>query len=302
MAAIDLSESTVERTTEATGQRIAQALQQEQTFGPPKDWDWQTNYTGQRCAYVGLDGTIVPQQGPGGVAAEGRQAYVGVVFNPSAEHAEPPAVGPADAVVPARYVSGLYELAELEPLLRRQGAQVGMERAQRWIGLSDGGSGLENFLEQTFGRVEVVILDFWHAKEYLTALAGALHPESAALAQEKAGWWCRLLKEEGGALTLAYLREQDWPATGPVAEQWQRVETYFSNQAHRMEYPEYEACGWCIGSGMVESGCKTVVGQRLKLAGMRWGEEGADAVCHVRALYRSEKGQWEAFWSPPSPN
>jgi hypothetical protein len=40
-----------------------------------------------------------------------------------------------------------------------------------------------------------------------------------------------------------------------------------------------------------------VVGQRLKLAGMRWGEDGAHAVCHLRALYRSEKGQWDAFWN-----
>jgi hypothetical protein len=47
----------------------------------------------------------------------------------------------------------------------------------------------------------------------------------------------------------------------------------------------------------VESACKTVVGQRLKFAGMRWGEGGADTVCHLRALYRNEGGQWEAFWS-----
>jgi hypothetical protein len=67
--------------------------------------------------------------------------------------------------------------------------------------------------------------------------------------------------------------------------------------AHRMEYPEYLANGWCIGSGAVESACKTVVGQRLKLAGMRWGEDGAHAVCHLRALDRSEKGQWDAFWN-----
>ena len=46
----------------------------------------------------------------------------------------------------------------------------------------------------------------------------------------------------------------------------------------------------------MESACETVVGQRLKLAGMRWGEGGADAACHLRALYRSEKGQWESFW------
>jgi hypothetical protein len=71
---------------------------------------------------------------------------------------------------------------------------------------------------------------------------------------------------------------------------------YLENHVHRMEYPEYLARGWCIGSGAVESACKTVVGQRLKLAGMRWGEEGGDAVCHLRALYRSEKGQWDAFW------
>ena len=74
------------------------------------------------------------------------------------------------------------------------------------------------------------------------------------------------------------------------------VLSYFRNQAHRMEYPEYEAHGWSIGSGAVESACKTVVRARLKGAGMRWGEKGAHAVCHVRALYRSEPGQWEAFW------
>jgi hypothetical protein len=47
----------------------------------------------------------------------------------------------------------------------------------------------------------------------------------------------------------------------------------------------------------VESACKAVVRMRLKGAGMRWGEDGADAVCHRRALFRGEKGQWEAFWS-----
>ena len=82
-----------------------------------------------------------------------------------------------------------------------------------------------------------------------------------------------------------------------MREQWQKVEEYFGNNLHRMEYPEYQAEGWQIGSGVVESACKTVVGQRLKGAGMRWGEAGAHALCHVRALYRSEKGQWDAFWT-----
>jgi hypothetical protein len=60
--------------------------------------------------------------------------------------------------------------------------------------------------------------------------------------------------------------------------------------------PTYEANGWHIGSGAVESACKTVVGQRLKGSGMRWSEVGAHAVCHVHALYRSEHSQWTDFW------
>jgi hypothetical protein len=301
MAALSLSESSVERTTEAVGAQIATALQQGQTFGPAQDWEWQADYRGRRCAYVGLDGIIVPQQGAGGGRAEGRQAYVGVLFNPRPEHAAPPA-RPAARGVRARYLSGTYALAELEPLMRRQGGQIGMDRAECWIGLSDGGNGLEEFLEGAFPRLEVVILDYWHAAEYLADLARALHPQEEEFAEEKRSLWARLLRDEGGALTLAYLREQEWPASAAVQEQWQKVQTYFENQLHRMEYPEYAAQGWCIGSGVVESGCKTVVAQRLKLAGMRWGEEGTDAVCQVRALYRSEPAQWQAFWAKPGLN
>jgi hypothetical protein len=143
-----------------------------------------------------------------------------------------------------------------------------------------------------------VILDFYHAASYLGQLARALHPGDEARAAGQAEGWCRLLKEEGGAVVLAVLREWSWPARPPAALREARasVEEYFGKNVHRMEYPEYTAEGWQIGSGVVESACKTVVGQRLKGAGMRWGEDGAHALCHVRALYRSETGQWEAFW------
>jgi hypothetical protein len=145
----------------------------------------------------------------------------------------------------------------------------------------------------------VVILDFYHAADYLKGLAQALYPQDEDKRKQQAEQWCRLLKDEGGATTLAVLREWDWPARkGPaLREQWARVQEYFTNNLHRMEYPEYLAEGWQIGSGVVESACKTVVGQRLKGAGMRWGEDGAHTLCHVRALYRSEKGQWDAFWT-----
>ena len=129
-------------------------------------------------------------------------------------------------------------------------------------------------------------------------MAKALHPQDEKAASSQAEQWCSLLKAEGGAVTLEVLRQWDWPVrkSAGLREQLSEVLTYFESNAHRMEYPEYLTEGWHIGSGVVESACKTVVGQRLKGAGMRWGEEGAHAMCHVRALYRSEEGQWEAFW------
>lgn len=95
---------------------------------------------------------------------------------------------------------------------------------------------------------------------------------------------------------IGVLQAWEWPRAKGVAAVREEVLTYFHNQRHRMDYPTYEANGWYIGSGAVESACKTVVGSRLKGSGMRWSEPGSHAVCHVRALYRSESSQWQAFW------
>jgi hypothetical protein len=73
---------------------------------------------------------------------------------------------------------------------------------------------------------------------------------------------------------------------------------YFENHVHRMDYPTYRAKGWAIGSGPIESACKTVIGKRMKNGGMRWGEDGADEMCHLRALFCSGEEQWDAYWRP----
>jgi hypothetical protein len=294
MAGMRLGESTVERTTEDAGQRLAALVEAGTTLGPERDWPWHKDYEGRRCAYVELDATGVRQQGAGGGPAEGRMAYVGMVCNPGPEWPWP---DERPAPMRARYLAGLYPLEEFTPLLRRPAAAVGMDRADRWIGLSDGGNGLEGRLRENFPRVEVIILDFYHPAEKLTGLARRLHPEDEAEAEGQARRWRRLLKDEGGAVLAAVLSEWEWPRRAGLSEAVAELIGYLQRHAHRMEYPEYLAKGWCIGSGAVESACKTVVGQRLKLAGMRWGEGGAHEVCHLRALYRSEKGQWEAFWS-----
>jgi hypothetical protein len=300
MAGVRTSEATVERTTEDAGRRLAAAVAAGATFGPRADWPWHKDYDGKRCAYVELDATGVRQQADDGGPAEGRMAYVGMVCNPRPEWPWPDEKpGPMQA----RYLSGLYPLERFAPLIRTPAGDVGMDRADRWIGLSDGGNGLEARLRENFPRLELVILDFFHPAEKLTALARLLHPKDEGRAEERARRWRGLLKDEGGAVLAAVLTEWEWPRRPGLSEAVEELVGYLQRNAHRTEYPEYLARGWCIGSGAVESACKTVVGQRLKLAGMRWGEDGAHAVCHLRALYRSEKGQWEAFWAGDySPN
>lgn len=292
LCGLRLSESTVERVTEAAGARLAQLLRDQVTFGAPSDpWTWQRDARGRSCAYVGLDAIGVRQQGAHGAKADGRMAYVGLIYNPRSEHddqcPEPHSV---------RYLAGFYELNELGSQLRRQAAQVGCDDADQQIALSDGGSGLEDFFRKNFPRAEC-ILDFWHAAEHLTELGLALYPEDEAQRQQRVRDWCHRLKHEGGAIVVAILRELDLTNHPPSARQAHAdCLRYFQNHQHRMDYPRYLANGWQIGSGPVESACKTVVANRLKGSGMRWGEDGSDALCHLRALYLSQPGQWEAFW------
>jgi hypothetical protein len=285
LAGLRLAESTAERTTEGAGARLGRRRAAGETFGPARDWPWPKDARGRTCAYASLDATGVGMQGEGGAAAEGRMAYVGLIFAP----------GPPGAPARERALAGLYGLPELGAQMRRQGAQVGMDRAEVWVALTDGGAGLEEFLRVYFPRAECV-LDFFHAAEHLNALAKALYPDESK-AQEAAGAWCHTLKHEGGSALLALLEALDLRGRKAEAREAHRRETgYVRNNVHRMDYPRYAANGWLIGSGHVEAACKAVVGQRLKGNGMRWSEAGADAVCHLRALFKSEKGQWEAFW------
>lgn len=176
-AGIRLSESTVERTTEAAGQRIADAFAAGRLFGPRAPWAWYRDATGQPVGYGSIDATGVAQQGHHGEKAEGRMAYVGMVFNPL-PHRDRVFEGlpTPGARQQSRSISGLYPLAEMGPLLRRQAAQVGLDRAAVWVALSDGGAGLEDLLRTQFPRAAAVILDFYHAAEHLGALAKAVHP------------------------------------------------------------------------------------------------------------------------------
>lgn len=286
MAGVRLAESTAERTTEGAGQRLQRQRAAGVLFGVARDWLWPRDARGRTCAYVSLDATGIGMQGEKAAAAEGRMAYVGLVYCPG-EEGEP---------ARERALAGLYELTELGAQMRRQGAQVGMDRADVWVALTDGGAGLEEFMGVYFPQATCV-LDFYHAAEHVNDLAKTLYAGDEPKAAEVAQSWCHTLKHEGGVALLTVLEGVDVRGRKmAVRETHRRVVAYVRNNVHRMDYPRYVADGWLIGSGHVESACKGVVGQRLKGNGMRWSEEGADAVCHLRALFKSEKGQWEAFW------
>ncbi len=225
-------------------------------------------------------------------------ATVAMVYNPvpddPARWADPAGRRPPWQ---ARYLASLEGQASLAEPLRRQAAQVGMDRAERWIAISDGGSGLEDWLSDELrpGR---------GGDPGLLPRLGAPGRPGQGLARRRdrggrgpASAWSHRLKHEGGEAVLAELRLLDAASRPSAREVLRETVTYFENQVHRMDYPSYVARGWQIGSGPVESACKTVVGQRLKGAGMRWGEQGSDGVCHLRALFLSERGQWDAFWA-----
>jgi hypothetical protein len=298
LAGLHLSESATQRTAEAAGDRVGQVWSQGRTLGFPQSWSWHRDADGKTCAYVSIDATGVRQQAKDGGKAEGRMPDVAMISNPVPELPDdsPYRPGPR-AAMQARYLAGLYDLGELGSQLRRQAGQVGMERAERWIGLTDGGNGLEEFVRTNFPRDVVLILDFWHAAEYLTELGQLLEPHDEEARQQRVQRWCHVMKHQGGAAIIAALEQLPLPPRKPaVGAKLAEVLGYFRNNVHRMDYPTYQAHGWLIGSGAVESACKTVVGQRLKLAGMRWGAKGTDGMCHLRALFRSEASRGEAFW------
>jgi hypothetical protein len=299
LSGLRVSESTAERTCEAAGRDIGRRLAAGETFGASQPWPWHRDAEGKTCAYVALDLTGLGMQGHGGTAAEGRMAAVAMVYSPVPEDrarwANPAARTPEFR---ARYVAGLDGQAALGEPLRKQAAQVGMDRAERWIAVSDAGAGVEDWLRMNFGRVDAVILDFYHAAEHLGDLGRALYPSDEATRE---GWiktWSHRLKHEGGEVVLGELRALASDGRESVRKVHGEVTGYFENHVHRMDYPAYRAKGWAIGSGPVESACKTVIGKRMKNGGMRWGEGGADEMCHLRALFSSGEGQWDAYWHP----
>jgi hypothetical protein len=154
------------------------------------------------------------------------------------------------------------------------------------VKVADGANDNWTFLSSILpGGVE--ILDFYHAIEHLNAALASVHGDGTVEARKRFAALRFVLREEADGAekvirSLDYLRKRH-PGNKDVAKEL----AYFRNNRHRMRYQQFAAEGLPIGSGVVEAACKTLVTQRMKLSGMRWGEDGGQAILTVRGWTQS---------------
>ena len=249
--------------------------------------------------YVSVDGTGVPMvraelagrvgRGPEGQART-REMKLAALFTQTTCDAEGhPLRDPQSTTYLASFVS-----ADQFGLLVRQAALArGLALAQRVIFLGDGAAWVWELARTCFPQA-VLILDYYHASEHVGDLARAVYAD-AGTAQNWALRWRSLLFESELDVLLAEARAA---TDAPPSEGVQRELDYLERNRARMDYRHYRAEGWFIGAGVVEAGCKRVIGQRLKQSGMFWRENGATAIASLRCALLSAGG-WDYLWRQP---
>jgi hypothetical protein len=267
-ARVHLSASTVRTVTEAVGTRREGTLAAEIAAAWAQGLPLATAPPPARL-YVALDGVRIL-----GTDGAGREVKVGVVMP-----VHQTAAGERRAR--ASYAAGLEPAARFGPRLALEAHRRGVEGAGQIAVLGDGADWIWHLAAEHFPHATQIV-DWFHASERVWALGRALSGEGT---DETTAWVEAQLGRlaQGQAAVLA----SEWrqlPCHGEVAAVRDAQVTYFTNQAPRMAYDRYREQGWDIGSGMVESACKHLIGAREKGPGMRWSDPGAQAVAAVRVL------------------
>ena len=137
------------------------------------------------------------------------------------------------------------------------------------------------------------VVDLFHAREHLHDLANLA---ARLLVSGRDDWLASRLGElDAGNIPALLTAGRALKFTGSLATERDKALHYFETNAHRMRYAWYRSLGLFVGSGVVEAGCKSVIGQRLKLSGMRWTEDGATGILTLRCQEASNR--WEQTWS-----
>lgn len=168
----------------------------------------------------------------------------------------------------------------------------GLDQARTVIVLTDG-QRYNHTIVQTHFCDAVHIVDLFHAYEHLSAIAQLLWgPET------KAPKLWRELLEEGDIHRLVHQAGKELPASGKIKKTLIKQLRYFEKNALQMRYAEFREQKFFVGSGVVEAGCRTVIGERLKQSGMRWSVRGANAIIALRCCIMP--GRFEDFWASRS--
>ena len=176
--------------------------------------------------------------------------------------------------------------------LYRLACRCGYRQAEETIFAADGGEWCWGIHQQYFANAQG-ILDWYHASEHVWECAKALHNESSLVTAwvEEA---LSLMAEEGGVGLLTWLLGQRPSWRGKKRRVLDALTHYVQPRLDRMDYAHFRQQDWPIGTGMIESTAKQLVGQRLKGPGMHWSRAGATALTALRCAHLN--GHWHQTW------
>lgn len=298
LAGLEVTAKSVERTAEAIGADIAHREQCEITKAVQLDLPVVIGKP-IPILYVQMDGTGVPvvkketegRKGKSdGQPAHTREVKLGCVFTQTAYDEEGFAIRDPDSTT----YTGAIENAEVfGRRLYLEAWNRGWSHAQKKVVMGDGAEWIWNLADIHFpGAVQIV--DLYHARQHLWDLARRLHPNDPV--QQKA--WMKIhqkrLLDKGKIEKLVLALRSTESTNAELLEKIRTEADYFERNAERMRYPRFRRQHLFVGSGVIEAGCKTVVGSRLKQSGMFWTVRGANSIIALRCSHLN--GRFEDYW------
>jgi hypothetical protein len=282
LAGIPLTTKAIERTSETIGKEMIKTTEKNiQDLWAGKSIV--VNTTTKPVMYIAADGTAVP------TIKEWREAKLGCVFTQTGTTKDGQAIRDENSTT---YCGGIETAETFGKRIYAEAVRRGVGGAQKVVVLGDGARWIWNLSQEHFyGAIEIV--DFYHASEHLWGIAKLVYGEYSP----KTGYWVngRLADLEKGAIeAIVYSMKKLKSKSREIKEKILNETGYFETNKERMRYAKFRKMGLFIGSGVIEAGCKNVVGRRLKQSGMQWTVAGANAVMALRMCQLS--GNWEQFW------
>jgi hypothetical protein len=286
LADLEVTTKAVERTAEAIGEDIAAREQKEIQRAMQLDLPMVVGKS-IPILYVQMDGTGVPvvkKETEGrrgktdGQPAHTREVKLGCVFTQTTCDKDGFPIRDPESTT---YTGAIETAEEFGKRIYAEASNRGWSRAEKKVIMGDGAEWIWNLAEPYFpGAVQIV--DLFHARQHLWELARKLYPNDAGNQQAWIKVHQRRLLDKGKIEKLV-LRLRSIVVTNPeVVEKIRTEADYFERNAERMRYPKFRRQHLFVGSGVIEAGCKTVIGSRLKQSGMFWTVRGANAIIALR--------------------